>query len=321
MSTLLTPGPATTATFLRPLLQGNGQKHHRTVAKAYGIGAGMARCKQHHSARKTSGPGAESARKSRRNPAGLPAKGLWLFGLHAVNAALRNPARVCHRLLVNSRAEGTIRHVLASAGRPDMVPEITSREQIGRILPEGVVHQGIALHTAPLPALHVKDLLKRTAPGSPNTIAVLDQGTDPRNVGAVLRSAAAFGIDAVIVQDRHAPDVTGVLAKAASGALESVALVRATNLGRALQQLKDAGYWTVGLAGDAALSLTDLDWPDRIVIVLGGEDKGLRRLTRTHCDFLVKIPMYPGMESLNLSSAAAIAFFEAYRMRPAGAGV
>lgn len=241
--------------------------------------------------------------------------GLWLYGLHAVESALRNPSRTCHRLLVSGAAAETATNLLAKISLPRPTPENVARDQIERIVPPGAVHQGIALQVAPLNPVHIEDLINRLPDDEPSTLAVIDQGTDPRNVGAVLRSAAAFGIDALLVQDRHAPEATGAMAKAASGALENVPMVRVTNLARALGQLKEAGYWTVGLAGEADTSLDDLDWPARTVLILGSEDSGLRRLTREHCDYLVKVPMQPGMESLNLSNAAAIAFYEAAKHR------
>ena len=240
---------------------------------------------------------------------------IWLYGRHAVEAALRNSVRTCHRLLVAGSAAETIETILRSVSVPRPAPEHVDRDRIDTVVPEGAVHQGMALQVAPLPATHIEDLVKRAPDSGISTLAAIDQGSDPRNVGAVLRSAAAFGIDAVIVQERHAPEVTGAMAKAASGALETVPLVRTTNLARALEQLKEAGYWTVGLAGETETSIGDFEWPEKSVIVLGAEDTGLRRLTREYCDFIVRIPIRRAMESLNLSNAAAISFHESSRNR------
>jgi len=238
----------------------------------------------------------------------------WLFGFHAVEAALKNPERTCKRLLATDGAAETLAAALART--PHAIgPEIVARERIDDLLPDGAVHQGVAMHVAPLPQLHVEDVIRTHADRDHATIALVDQGTDPRNVGAILRSAAAFGVAAVIVQDRHAPEATGVLAKAASGALESVPMVRATNLARTLDQLKEAGFWTVGLDGTAEEGIDTFDWPAKTVIVLGAEGKGMRRLVRESCDFLVRIRMTHAMESLNLSNAAAIAFHETFRRR------
>ncbi|MEQ8666279.1 MAG: 23S rRNA (guanosine(2251)-2'-O)-methyltransferase RlmB [Rhodospirillales bacterium] len=276
------------------------------------------------SKRKPPRPAASHRKKSDNRPSRSPENehpgqrrhdgggAVWLFGRHAVESALRNPARTCRRLLVTGSAQQMVETVLQTVRLPRPAPETVDKSRIDAVVPEGAVHQGMALQVAPLPAVHVEDLVKQADEKPTSTLAVVDQGTDPRNVGAVLRSAAAFGVEAVIVQDRHAPEATGALAKAASGALETVPLVRATNLARALDQLKGAGYWTVGLAGETETSIGDLDWPEKAVIVLGAEDSGLRRLTREYCDFLVRIPIRRDMESLNLSNAAAIAFYAAF---------
>lgn len=142
---------------------------------------------------------------------------------------------------------------------------------------------------------------------------VLDQVTDPHNVGAVLRSAAAFGALAVVVPDRHAPDETGTLAKSASGALERMPLVRVSNLVRALEQLKDGGFWIAGLAAEGTTTLAQAKLSGKTALVLGSEGEGLRRLTREHCDYLVRLPMTDAVESLNVSNAAAVALYELIR--------
>lgn len=245
----------------------------------------------------------------------------WLFGQHAVLAALANPKRHCRRLLVTTDTKDTVEDALYGASEQGAIrpaPEVVERAAIDRQLPEGAVHQGMALQVNPLETVHIEDLIRGIGETAPTLIAAVDQGTDPRNIGAVLRSAAAFGCEGVIVPDRHAPEATSVMAKAASGALETVPLVRVTNLSRALEQLREAGFWTVGLDGEGEDTLDGLEWPARSVLVLGSEGKGLRRLTREHCDFLVRIPMTPAMESLNLSNAAAIAFYEAYRQQHRG---
>lgn len=176
-------------------------------------------------------------------------------------------------------------------------------------MPEGAVHQGFAVAVTPLPALALDDLLAQHPPAADALVVVLDQATDPRNVGAVLRSAAAFAAAAVVVQDRHAPDESGVLAKAASGALETVPMVRVVNIARALRTLAEAGFFCVGLDSGAEQPITSLAFPKRVALVIGAEGAGLRRLTRECCEWLARIPIAPAVESLNVSVAAAIALF------------
>jgi 23S rRNA (guanosine2251-2'-O)-methyltransferase len=195
-----------------------------------------------------------------------------------------------------------------------MKVQIVDRREIERLLPAGAVHQGVALLADPPPEPDIEDVLSAAADRA--TLVVLDQATDPRNIGAVLRAAAAFDAAAVIMPERHAPGSTGVLAKAASGALETVPLVRVTNLARALERLKEAGFWCVGLDGDGTVTIAEADLAGRLALVLGAEGAGLRRLTREHCDLVVRIPISQRIESLNLATAAAIALYEVARRTP-----
>lgn len=237
---------------------------------------------------------------------------VWLYGDHAVAAALANLHRRCLRLVGPDRR--TVDALVADipAERQPAI-EILDRSEVDALLPPGAVHQGIALLAALLPDRSVADICE-AAKETPNArVVILDQVTDPQNVGAVLRSAAAFGAMAVIMQDRHAPPATGALARAASGALERVALVRAVNLNRALGELKDAGFWTIGLDGSAPASLAATRPDGKTALVLGAEDRGLRRLTREACDTLARIPISSEVESLNVSNAAAIALYELTR--------
>ena len=165
----------------------------------------------------------------------------------------------------------------------------------------------------PLADLALEDVLDEVAEQTNAVVLILDQVTDPQNVGAIMRSAAAFNVAAVVVQDRHSPPETTAMAKAASGAIEIVPLVRVVNLARALEQLKQAGFWTAGLAGEATQTLAAANLTGKIALVLGAEGEGLRRLTREHCDILVKLPISPRMESLNVSAAAAVALYELAR--------
>ena len=250
------------------------------------------------------------------------APGGWLYGRHAVRAALANPQRRCRRLLVTAQAdrEENRRAAPGTAWRADhsgVPPEIVSPEEIERYLAPGASHQGVALLADPLPEIDLDRACRldgATAAAS-TRLLMLDQVTDPRNVGAILRTAAAFGAKAVIQQTRHAPQASGALAKAASGALERVPLVRVTNLARALQALKAEGYWCLGLdpQADAVIEGADLDRP--VCLVLGAEGPGLRPLVKRACDELIRLPISDAVPSLNVSVAAAIVLYESTRRR------
>ncbi len=228
-----------------------------------------------------------------------------IFGRHATLAALGNPERSATRLLVAGKADADI--TKAAAGKKLLI-ETLDPKALMRLLPPGSVAQGLALEVEPLRARFIEDL--KPAEGRKNLVLVLDQVTDPHNVGAIFRSAAAFGVRAIITQDRHAPEEGGVLAKAASGALDIIPWCRVTNLGRALGELFEMGYWRIGLEGTSDKPLSEVDAGDNIALVLGAEGKGLRRMTAEHCDFLAKIPIPGEMESLNVSNAAAIALYQ-----------
>ncbi len=279
--------------------------------------------------RKIAGPAPHTARPShvaapvRRPAAPEPREkpygtAPWIYGIHAATAAIANPARTIHHVLVagESVSDLTALVEIARTARGGESPGITvvAKDELEKILARGAVHQGIATQASDLEAVDIEDIL-RVIEGRANArIVVLDQITDPHNVGAILRSAAAFSVAAVVVPERHAPGASAVMAKTASGALERVPLVRVVNLARCLDQLKAANIWCVGLAGDAPQTLTQADLTGRVALVLGNEGDGLRRLTRERCDMLVRIPMASeGVESLNVSNAAAIALYELAR--------
>jgi 23S rRNA (guanosine2251-2'-O)-methyltransferase len=232
----------------------------------------------------------------------------WVWGWHAALAALANPQRGAPVRLVAS-AERAKELAARSPALP--VPEILDAAGIARLLPPGAAHQGLALQAAPIESL---DLAKLASPAR-GVLVMLDHVTDPQNVGAVFRSAAAFGARGVIVQDRHTPAFTGALAKAAAGALDVTPHARVVNLARALDELDGLGWRAVGLAGDAAEPLEAVLDGRPTVLVLGSEGEGLRRLVGEHCDALARIPMPGGFESLNVSAAAAVALYEATRPR------
>jgi 23S rRNA (guanosine2251-2'-O)-methyltransferase len=240
-------------------------------------------------------------------------EGIWLFGVHAVNAALRNSERECRRLVTTEdRLKDLDQALLARVKKV----ETADRLGIDSLLPPGTVHQGLALAVDPLPDLSFDDLKRAAFIKDRAVFLMLDQVTDPQNVGAVLRSAAAFGALGVIVQDRFAPPESGALAKAASGGLESVPLARVVNLSNALEALKAEGFKVIGLEATAEQTLPSLaPLPKKLVLVLGSEGEGMRQKQRETCDQLARLPMVSEgpVNSLNVSNAAAIALYEAGR--------
>ncbi|MDP2215044.1 MAG: 23S rRNA (guanosine(2251)-2'-O)-methyltransferase RlmB [Phenylobacterium sp.] len=231
----------------------------------------------------------------------------WFWGWHAVLAALENPDREPPQriLAIAERAADLSRRF------PGLVIETVDSQRLANLLP-GAVHQGVALRPGDLPEV----ALESFSPDKGAVLLMLDQVTDPQNVGALLRSAAAFGCAGVILQDRNAPQLTGALAKAAVGAVDKIPVARVVNLSRALDQLADMGWRAVGLDGEAEATLDTVMDGSATVLVMGSEGAGLRRLVAEHCDVLAKIPMPGGFESLNVSAAGAIALYEASRPRP-----
>ena len=223
--------------------------------------------------------------------------------MHATLAVLANPARGIDRIIASRNAADRL--------PPDLNVEVLEPAAIDALLPPGAVHQGLAVRADPLEPM---DLAEACAPADGRPVLVLDGVTDPQNVGAMFRSAAAFGARAIVMQDRKSPPLTGALAKAAAGAIETVPHVRAVNLARTLEELIEFGYVTIALEGEAAMSLAQALGDGRSpVIVLGAEGKGLRDLVAAKCDLRAHIPIAPNMESLNVSVAAAIALYEAAR--------
>ncbi len=237
--------------------------------------------------------------KSRHDPDQGP---VYLYGLHTVRAALDNPRRDKRELLATPNA-------LARLRETGDVPKLRQREvtpkQLDELLGRDAVHQGVALEVTPVERFGIDDIEPLTL------VVVLDQVTDPHNVGAILRTACAFGADAVLTTQRYAPSETGVLAKAASGALDLVPLVEVRNLGDALESLKARGIRVIGLDSEAPEPLAPRGGSGPLAIVLGAEGKGLRQRTRAVCDELVRLDMPGAIKSLNVSNAAAIALFAA----------
>jgi 23S rRNA (guanosine2251-2'-O)-methyltransferase len=225
------------------------------------------------------------------------------WGRHAVAAALANPARGVVRIWAT-------REAAAEVALPRDVPfTFADAAGLGRLVPRDAPHQGLVAEVERLPDLLLADILKDAPERRP--LLVLDQVTDPHNVGAILRSAAAFDALALVTQDRHAPPESGALAKAASGALETVPWVRVVNLARALDEMAAAGFWRIGLAGEAGATLAEALGPPRVALVLGAEGEGMRPNTEAHCDALARLPIGDRVESLNVSNAAAVALYAA----------
>ena len=227
-----------------------------------------------------------------------------LWGRHPVEAALKNPARKHRKLWATREGIDTLDGELP----PDFPVEYADVSDLARLVAKDAPHQGLVLECEALDDV----FLDEVANGDPaRPVVVLDQVTDPHNVGAILRSAAAFGAACILTQDRHAPPEGGVLAKSASGALETVPWVRVVNLARALDELADAGYWRIGLTGEAEATLAESLTTGALALVLGAEGEGMRHNIAQHCDALARLPITSAIESLNVSNAAAIALYAA----------
>jgi 23S rRNA (guanosine2251-2'-O)-methyltransferase len=241
----------------------------------------------------------------------------WIWGIHAVEAALANPLRPApQRLVANPERARTLGALLR---RLNMNVGIETQEngEIARLLPAGAVHQGLAMKA---PEIEPLDLFDLASPAE-GVILMLDQITDPQNIGAIFRSAAAFGVRGIVLQDRHAPPLTGALAKAAAGGIERCPHARVVNLSRALDQLGELGWRNVGLAGDGDQELGEALDDGPVVLVLGSEGEGLRRLVSERCDALARIGLARHMESLNVSAAAAVALYAATKVRASSESV
>jgi 23S rRNA (guanosine2251-2'-O)-methyltransferase len=244
---------------------------------------------------KAAPPAAKPGPAFRRASADL----ILIYGSHAVREALRSKRRHMLDLFATQAAAARLDEESAAAA---VATHIVSPEDLTRRLGPDAVHQGVLLEARPLPALRLDEIISKSG-----IVLVLDQITDPHNVGAILRSAAAYGVDAVVTTERHAPQFSGVLAKAASGGLEHVAMIEVVNLARALEELKDLGYQRVGLDSAAALTLGAAPLARPLALVLGGEGKGLRRLTRENCDLMARLDVPGAIKSLNVSNACAVA--------------
>jgi 23S rRNA (guanosine2251-2'-O)-methyltransferase len=263
--------------------------------------------KYHH--RQSLPPKSASSRTQDASPSAPSGSGHWVYGWHAVNAALANPERAIIRIIASPVAA----EKLALPKRKLPNPHIMEPRELDRILGAEAVHQGIAAEVRPLEPYRIEDILNVKNPKGP--ILILDQISDPQNVGAIMRSAAAYDAIAVITPKDHSAPETPAMAKAASGALDIIKRIQVTNLASAIRELKDAGWWVIGLEGESSTLFSDLKFVTKTVLVLGAEGKGMRRLTADSCDERARLPMGTGMESLNVSNAAAVALYQLYIAR------
>jgi 23S rRNA (guanosine2251-2'-O)-methyltransferase len=243
-----------------------------------------------------------SRRKKSHQSHGTPSRPRF-WGKHPVSAALDNPRRKVLRAWATREAAAFMQFP------PDLPVTLAEAPDLARLVPHDAPHQGVVIEVEPLEPAWLDEALNDERERA--LLLVLDQVTDPQNVGAILRSAAAFGAVAIVTQDRHSPPESGVIAKASSGALERVPWVRVVNLARALEEIGDAGFWRIGLTGEADTSLKAALGPAKVALVLGAEGTGLRPNTREHCDALARLPISDAVESLNVSNAAAVALYAA----------
>src|SRR5262245_7439019 len=258
-----------------------------------------------HRARRQRTKGRPTAPRWRFRPRGPAPDGpTLLYGWHTVKAALENPARRIRRLLAT---ENALRRLADDGVSLTVKPELVRPDVIDARLGPDALHQGLLAEADPLPAPSIGEL------GAEGIVLVLDQITDPHNVGAILRSAAAFAVKAIITTARHSPEATGVLAKSASGAIELVPIVLVQNLARGMEELRQRGFLLVGLDSTGDTDLADLTLRAPVALVLGAEGKGLRQLTRSTCDRLARIDLPGEIKSLNVSNAAALGLYVASR--------
>ena len=230
------------------------------------------------------------------------AKDIILYGRHAVLAALSNPNRKISKLLCTKDTSAEVKGKIK--------PIITDKKEIDRLLPNDAVHQGFALFTQQLESFDIEDIIRLANKKEKCHVLILDQVSDPQNIGAIIRSCVAFDALALVMQDKNSPQETGAMAKASAGQIEHLTIARVTNLSRAIQQLKDAGFWAIGMDGYAKTTIDKMNKSGKIAIIMGSEGKGMRRLVEENCDDTVRLPISEKVESLNVSTAAAIVLYE-----------
>lgn len=232
-----------------------------------------------------------------------PKDQLIIYGRHAVLSALKNPKRRIQKLLICAENKPEIENLNVNFS-------IIDKKDFAKILPEDAVHQGFALYCNRLETYDIEDLIALADKKERCHILILDQVTDPQNIGAIIRSCAAFESLGLVMQDKNSPLESGAMDKASAGTIEFVPIARVTNLSRAIEKLKDAGFWVMGMDGYAETTIDKINKSGKTAIVMGSEGKGMRRLVQENCDSSVKLPISPNVESLNVSTAAAIALYE-----------
>ncbi|MGN7661550.1 MAG: 23S rRNA (guanosine(2251)-2'-O)-methyltransferase RlmB [Anaplasma sp.] len=246
---------------------------------------------------------------------------IWIYGRHACVSALQNPNRACRALLATREFLRKHPEVVKLAQCRDVTPKKSTAEEIAGALNHGAVHQGVALKVSPIfgrknAAHRIEDVVSSASSSAvTSTIVILDQITDVHNVGAIIRSAACFNVDAVVLPERHSSSESCATAKISSGATDLIPIIHVSNLVRTMEYLKQNGYWCYGLDISGNQSLHEVNFCKHRVVVLGSEGRGIRRLTREHCDHLIRIPMSSKIDSLNVSNAAAIALYSSYLQR------
>ena len=239
-------------------------------------------------------------------------KTIFIYGNHPVEAALNNPNRECLKLYITKNFAEEKPSLSLLAKSKNIPLEIITGKDFQSILGSDAVHQNVALQTFPLAPFFIEDIVAKTKNNPSTCLLILDQITDPHNIGAIFRSAAAFGVSAIITTNDNSPEESDTLLKSASGGFELIPYIRVPNLANTINMLKNENFWIIGLDSKAEL-LNKITLPNKTAFIMGSESKGMRRLTRELCDNLVKIPINPQMESLNVSNAAAIILYEFYK--------
>lgn len=235
---------------------------------------------------------------------------LLLYGKHPVVSAINNPKRFIGTIYATTENIAEVRTLCTSAGRDLSLIKVVEKKEIEKLLPPDAVHQGWAAAVKELETYTIEDICHWAEQQNNCHVLILDQVTDPQNIGAIIRSCVAFNTMALILQDKNSPTESGAMAKASAGMIEHLPLVRVTNLARALEVLKKHGFWVIGMYGYAKTTIDQMSKEGKTAIIMGSEGKGMRRLVEESCDGTVRLPISSKVESLNVATAAAITLYE-----------